>query len=135
MSEQNSPMLICRMTRTVIQNLMHFAIAAPNTCEGLLFSNDVSGRTVNAALLLNNADAQKESESFQAQGLSCVGQFHLGNGASKRLSALLSDTYIDVSVSLAEEGRLDLYATRNSESGMEEISLVLIEDGQLEVNA
>ncbi len=127
------------ITRHVFQNLLHQALVADEAdYSGVLAAVPSANHMVQHMVVVKGDDPTAVISELANNGFVCIGLFHLINQeVSASLQQAMPDVYIDVSVSLDEKGRLDLLACRRGQesSASEEITLVLIEDGQLEADA
>ena len=131
----NSSNLTCSITRNTIQTLLHHAMSDEKHCSGLLFASRDFPFVVQHAEFSEGGIVSMSAVTQNEGNLICAGLFHLENQATGSLLALMPEAYLVLSVSLREQGRLDLCAVYHHGNETYELPLDLIEDGQLEANA
>ncbi len=124
----------CTITRHTIQNLLHHAMS-DEYCAGLLFASEADPFVILRLKLAGADRAVDTSAPVDEQNLICVGLFHLENQDAESLISLMPESYITLTVSLSEQGRLDLNAVYHQAGVVKKLPLDLIEDGQLEADA
>jgi len=125
------------MTRSVIQSMLHHAltVADGQPCAGLLGTQQLDHAAIRyVTLFKENENLAQILSSWSEAKIECIGFFHMKGGETPQLlSAVLPEVYVELAVSLDEAGRLDLEAfqCKGHDVDRREISMCLIEDGQL----
>ncbi|MDX8388244.1 MAG: hypothetical protein R8M46_06910 [Ghiorsea sp.] len=128
------------IARSVIQTMLHQALISDNgrPCMGLLCAS-ADGLTIQDIVLVNQPQPLAGvMKKIQTKGLECAGFFYKKNEKpSEEFLSELPGFHTELCVNLDEAGRLDLLAFQKDKGNDTnlEITLILIEDGQLEADA